>query len=135
MLWSIIYVPYELADGGAARWADIKEEVADRMLERFQHFIPDLTPERVTAREVDSPIDMKAYSPSFQRGDTHGLGSQIFHTAGYRPTIDLAQYAVPGVERFTYADPSCIPMAASLELAGPLRSRFARILASISISW
>lgn len=109
ILWALAYVPFELADGGTSRWAEIKEEVADRMLERFQHFMPDLTADRFLARKVDSPVDMQTYSPSFQRGDTHGLGSQLFHTAGYRPTIDLAQYAVPGADRLYLCGPFMHP--------------------------
>jgi phytoene dehydrogenase-like protein len=43
------------------------------------------------------------------RGDAGGLAAHFFHLGGYRPTPELAQYAVPGVERLYLAGPFMHP--------------------------
>ena len=50
-----------------------------------------------------TPLDMVRDSPTFQRGDVGGVGKYFFQIGGHRPTPDLAQYAVPGVERLYLA--------------------------------
>lgn len=110
LLYFITYQPYDLADGGPAKWDKIKDEVADRIFERTTHFMPNLTPDNIEARVVDSPLDMERYSPnSMLEGDVMGLGFQFFHTGGYRPTPDLAQFAVPGVDRLYLCGPFMHP--------------------------
>jgi phytoene dehydrogenase-like protein len=42
-------------------------------------------------------------------GDAGGLGSQFFHLGGYRPTPELAQFAVPGVDRLYLCGPFMHP--------------------------
>lgn len=106
----ISYQPYNLADGGPGRWDQIKEEVADKVIEKMTHFIPGLVPEVFLEREVDSPLDIERYSPnSMMEGDFCGLGFQLFHTGGYRPTPELAQYAVPGVKGLYLSGPFMHP--------------------------
>lgn len=110
LLYMVSYQPYSLADGGPQKWDEIKERVADQVMEKVTHFIPGLVPENVIAREVDSPLDIERYSPnSMLHGDFSGLGFQFFHTGGYRPTPELAQYAVPGVERLYLCGPFMHP--------------------------
>ena len=38
-------------------------------------------------------------------GDVHGVAPYFYQTGGHRPTPDLAQYTVPGVERFYLVGP------------------------------
>ena len=38
--------------------------------------------------------------PDVRVGDVHGVAPYFYQTAGHRPTPDLSQYTVPGVERF-----------------------------------
>lgn len=110
LLYLVSYQPYKLANGGAQHWDAIKEKVADQILERVTHFIPDLVPANILGREVDSPLDIERYSPnSMVEGDFSGLGFQLFHTGGYRPTPELAQFAVPGVDRLYLCGPFMHP--------------------------
>jgi len=110
LLYLVSYQPYALADGGPQKWDEIKERTADRILEKTTHFIPGLVPENIIAREVDSPLDIERYSPnSMVHGDFSGLGFQFYQTGGYRPTPELAQYAVPGIERLYLCGPFMHP--------------------------
>jgi hypothetical protein len=42
-------------------------------------------------------------------GDVHGVAPYFYQTGGHRPTPDLAQYTVPGVERFYLVGPFLHP--------------------------
>jgi len=111
MLYMVRYAPYSLADGGPKKWDEIKERVVDELFERCTVFMPNLTPDNVIARTVDSPFDMERYSPnSMLEGDVNGgTGFQFFQLGGYRPISELAQYAVPGVERLYLCGPFMHP--------------------------
>jgi phytoene dehydrogenase-like protein len=118
-LYLTSYQPYSLDRQGPARWDDIKEEVADRLIESLSHFFPGLA-ESVIAREVDSPLDMERWSPnSFVNGEVHGAGLQLFQTSGFRPTPELAQYAVPGVEALYLCGPFMHPGGAIFGVGRP----------------
>jgi phytoene dehydrogenase-like protein len=108
-LYLYSFVPYALADGGAARWDTIKEEVADQMLASFRRFTSNMGSENIISRYVESPLDMERSSASFQHGDTHGLGSYAHQHGSFRPLPELAQYTVPGIERFYLAGPFMHP--------------------------
>lgn len=110
LLYLLSFQPYHLADGGAQKWDEIKERVADKVIEKLTHFIPDLQPETFIARTVDSPLDMERWSPnSMVEGDAGGLSAHFFHLGGYRPTPELANYAVPGVDRLYLCGPFMHP--------------------------
>ena len=120
LLYLLNFQPYDLADGGPGKWDEIKEETADKVIERLGHFMPGLTPDVVTARTVDSPLDMTRWSPnSMLHGDAGGIGSQFFHLGGYRPTPELARYAVPGVDRLYLCGPFMHPGAGVFAVGRP----------------
>ncbi len=91
-------VPFELADGGSAAWDDVKEKIAEEALEEYRRYAPNVTSDNIVGQHVDSPLDMQRYNATFQRGDVGGVGKYFFQMGGHRPTPELAQYAVPGVE-------------------------------------
>jgi phytoene dehydrogenase-like protein len=69
---------------------------------------------------VDSPLDMERWSPnSFVNGEVHGAGLQLFQTMGFRPTPELARYAVPGVERLYLCGPFMHPGGAIFGVGRP----------------
>ena len=92
-LWD--YVPYERPDGRS--WDDSKQQYADRMLERLSVFVENI-PGAVLARHVDSPVDMERTSPSFRRGDLHGIATTTYQSGAHRPTPALGNYTVPGLD-------------------------------------
>jgi phytoene dehydrogenase-like protein len=110
-IWhAITMAPYKLEDGGAARWDEIKEEVADNSLSFYRRFTPDLTDDNIIMRTTWSPLDMERSSPnSFVNGDMHGAAPFMYQSVGHRPTPDLGQYTVPGIERFYLVGPFMHP--------------------------
>ena len=106
----ITFAPYNLEDGGAARWDEIKEEMGDRSLRHYQKFISNLTSDNIIKRTVVTPLDHARNMPnSMVGGDVHGVAPYFYQTGGHRPTPDLAQFTVPGVERFYLVGPFLHP--------------------------
>jgi len=99
-LWD--YVPYERPDGRS--WDETKIAYGDRMLAHLKKFVPNIG-EIVLAKHVDSPVDMERTSPSFRRGDLHGIATSTYQSGAHRPTPELGQFSVPGLERFWLVGP------------------------------
>ena len=99
-LWD--YVPYERPDG--LPWDTSKSAYADRMLDHMGRFVSNLG-EVIIERHVDSPVDMERTSPSFRRGDLHGIAFTTYQSGAHRPTPELGQYTVPGVDRLYLVGP------------------------------
>jgi phytoene dehydrogenase-like protein len=66
------FQPYELADGGAARWDDVNEDVAARNLEQLRRFAPNMTDDVVLARLPKSPLDLERMNAHNWHGTCHG---------------------------------------------------------------
>lgn len=103
------FAPYNLAEGGVDAWDTHKDEVADRMLEELRKHTTNLTDDNIIAKHVSSPKSHLEDSPSFRMGDVLGIGQYIYQFLGRRPTPELAQYAVPGVEGLYLAGPCMHP--------------------------
>jgi len=104
MSHGITFAPYKLADG--RHWDDVKEEIGDLSLAHYRKFVSNLTPDNIIARTIVSPLDLERSSPnSMMRGDVHGVAPYFYQSAGHRPTPDLGQFTVPGVERLYLAGP------------------------------
>lgn len=90
--------PYELRDGGSAAWNTRKVEIGEWIRSHYARYVSNLTDENVIGWRFETPLDMERDSPTFQRGDVGGVGKYFYQIGGHRPTPELAQYAVPGVE-------------------------------------
>ncbi len=99
------YVPYEHPNGGAKAWDTHKDAFADSMLEKMGAYVTNLTKENILARHCDSPLDMERHSASFRKGDIHGVAFNLVQSGAHRPTPDLGQNTVPGVDRFYLVGP------------------------------
>ncbi|HSG35306.1 MAG TPA: NAD(P)/FAD-dependent oxidoreductase [Sphingomonadaceae bacterium] len=88
------YVPYERKDGRS--WDEAKGEFAEKMIARMGDFIENV-PDVILDYHCDSPVDMERTSPSFFRGDLHGIATTTYQSGAHRPTPELGQYRVPGV--------------------------------------
>jgi phytoene dehydrogenase-like protein len=95
-------VPYERPDGRS--WDDSKRDYADIMINRIADFVPNIRDILIEAH-VDSPVDMERTSPSFRHGDLHGIATTTYQSGAHRPTPELGQYRVPGVERLYLVGP------------------------------
>jgi phytoene dehydrogenase-like protein len=100
------YAPYVRPDGRS--WDEGKEAYARSMLERFRVFVANLD-EVLLDFHCDSPVDMERTSPSFLRGDLHGIATTVYQSGAHRPTPDLGQYRVPGVDRLYLVGPFQYP--------------------------
>jgi phytoene dehydrogenase-like protein len=104
------FAPYNLADGGPARWDEFKEEFADLSLQAYRRFVSNLTSENIITRSVYSPLDLERNSPnSMVGGDVHGVAPYFYQSVAHRPTPDLGDYTVPGVERLYLVGPFMHP--------------------------
>ena len=97
------YVPYERADGRS--WDESKLDYARHMLAHMERFLQGVTPDNILGIHCDSPVDMERTSPSFRRGDLHGISTASYQQGAHRPTPELGQYTVPGTERLYLVGP------------------------------
>jgi phytoene dehydrogenase-like protein len=104
-LWD--YAPYRRRDGHS--WDEKKGEFAQRMLAHLGRFVENAGPDNVIAYHCDSPVDMERTSPSFLHGDLHGIANGVHQSGSHRPTPDLGQLMVPGIERFYLVGPFQYP--------------------------
>jgi phytoene dehydrogenase-like protein len=102
-------MPYELADGGAKKWDTIKDQVGDWVVDEFAKYTTNMGPENIIARSIQTPLDHERYSLSYLRGEVMGCGSYFFQSMGHRPTPELSQYAVPGIDGLYLAGPAMHP--------------------------
>jgi phytoene dehydrogenase-like protein len=100
------YVPYRRPDGRS--WDETKREYAASMLRHIGRFVADIE-DLVLDFHCDSPLDMERTSPSFLRGDLHGIANTSYQSGAHRPTPDLGQYRVPGVDRLYLVGPFQYP--------------------------
>ena len=106
----ITFAPFNLADGGPGRWDEIREEMGDRSLRHYQRFVKNLTTDNIVKRTVVTPLDHARNLPtSMPGGDVHGVAPYFYQTFGHRPTPDLGQYTVPGVDRLYLVGPFMHP--------------------------
>jgi phytoene dehydrogenase-like protein len=128
------YVPYQRADGRS--WDESKREYAERMLEHMRRFLPNVTAENIVAYHCDSPVDMERTSSSFVHGDLHGIATTTYQSGSHRPTPELGQLAVPGIERLYLVGPFMHPgggvfgagRATAVKVAEDLKIPFERAL-------
>jgi len=88
-------VPFELR---GTTWDAIKDKVEQDTLGILRRYISNLTPDNIVGQAFETPLDMYRYSPTFQRGDVTGISKNFYQLNGHRPTPELSQYAVPGVQ-------------------------------------
>lgn len=97
------YVPYKRADGQS--WDELKGDYAERMIRHMGKFLKNMTHENILDYHCDSPVDMERTSPSFVRGDLHGVAMPSYQLGAHRPTPALGQYTIPDIERLYLVGP------------------------------
>lgn len=89
--------PYELAEGGSEAWDREKDARGAALLDGFRQTATNIDDSNILGYHVHTPLDMARFTPTFQRGDLHGLGKFFFQFGGHRPTPELSNYRVPGI--------------------------------------
>jgi phytoene dehydrogenase-like protein len=95
--------PWALRNGGAEAWATRKGQYADWLLNEYRRYCTNAGDSDIVAYKFDSPVDVLRHSPTFQHADVGGVGKYLHQFGGHRPTPELSQYAVPGIERLYLA--------------------------------
>ena len=89
------FLPYELRDGGPARWDAVKEEVSGALFEEYLRHVTGLTRKNVLARHVESPLDLERRNPHNYRGSCHGGDQDLAQEGALRPLPGWAGYRLP----------------------------------------
>jgi phytoene dehydrogenase-like protein len=87
--------PYDLADGGAGRWDEVKDEVAGANLEHLRRYAPNLTDETILATLVKSPVDLERLNEHNWRGSCHGGELSPAQSGALRPVPGWAGHRLP----------------------------------------
>ena len=87
--------PYELADGGPERWAEVKDEVARANLQHLRRYATNVTDETVLATLVKSPVDLEAMNEHNWRGSCHGGEMGAAQSGTLRPVPGWAEHRLP----------------------------------------
>ncbi len=107
ILHSWDYVPFDRPDGRS--WDDAKAEYGQRMIAHMQKYFENLNDDTILGIHIDSPLDMSRTSPSFRRGDLHGVSNATYQRGSWRPTPELGNFTVPGVDRLYLVGPFQAP--------------------------
>lgn len=141
VFYGVTFAPYNLREGGPARWDEYKQQCADESLEHYRKFFRNLTDDNILKRVVRSPLDHERDSPSsFLKGDVHGCAPFMYQSLGHRPTPDLGQFTVPGVDRLYLVGPFMHPgggvfgagRATAIKMFGDLGLDFDRMFVGAS---
>jgi phytoene dehydrogenase-like protein len=87
-------LPYTLKEG-PKHWDNIKDQVADALLNHLRRFAPNLTPDKFLGKFIESPLDIERMNPSMWRGSTHGGAMSPAQTGSMRPVPGWANYRMP----------------------------------------
>jgi len=85
------YYPYTLADN--ARWDQIKNDEADRLLQVVAQYAPNV-PASVTARRVQTPLDTERWF-GMRRGHYTHLDMNLDQMFPFRPCLGLTDFRGP----------------------------------------
>lgn len=86
--------PYSLADG-PEQWDDIKDEVADSLLDSFLARTTNLRRDDILGRAIHSPLDLERRNPNNYRGSCHGGSPEPTQSGWYRPMPVWNSYRTP----------------------------------------
>ncbi len=101
------YAPYDLADGGASRWDEIREETADAVLATVQKQTTNMGADNIIGRFIETPLDLERRNPAMIGGDYSHLGRELSQMMGNRYLPGWG-YKTP-VDKFWMCGPSCHP--------------------------
>lgn len=87
-------LPYGLKEG-PKHWDNIKDQVADALLNRLRQFAPNLTPDKFLGKFIESPLDIERMNPSMWRGSTHGGAMIPSQVGNMRPVPGWGNYRMP----------------------------------------
>src|SRR6202035_4209994 len=78
-----------------AHWDNIKDQAAETLLGRLRRFAPNLTPDKILAKFLESPLDIERMNPAMWRGSAHHGANNAAQSGAMRPVPGWAQYRMP----------------------------------------
>lgn len=99
------FVPFKLDGKPLSYWDEVADEVKEQILGYYREITTNMGDDNIIASSIETPYDMHKWSHSFQNGDLFGCGTYLDQMMGRRPTPELAQYRVPGVEGLYLSGP------------------------------
>lgn len=104
------FAPFNMAEGGSARWDEFREEYGEMRRIQQSNFVSNLNSDNIIAHKFYTPKDLERNSPnSMVQGDVHGVAPYFYQSVGHRPTPDLGQFRVPGIDGLYLCGPSMPP--------------------------
>ncbi|MDR0626506.1 MAG: NAD(P)/FAD-dependent oxidoreductase [Bifidobacteriaceae bacterium] len=92
-LWQ--FVPYRVDGSPPEKWDELRETVADGIVQRFLEFTTNLTEADILGRAVISPLDYERRNKNMVHGQVLGPLAAMFQYLSYRPVPELGQYRTP----------------------------------------
>jgi phytoene desaturase len=86
------YSPYELASG--ENWDTKADEIGDRLLAKLREYAPNMTPDKVIGRLVETPLYLER-ELGLLRGNVMHLEMSIDQMFMLRPTLGMSEYKAP----------------------------------------
>ncbi|MBW8012730.1 MAG: NAD(P)/FAD-dependent oxidoreductase [Chloroflexi bacterium] len=86
---------YELADGGAQKWHEIKEDYALKLYDWVGEFAPNMTMDNILKMAVDSPIDIEERNISMWKASLMGGERAQDQLTIFRPFYGYPPYRTP----------------------------------------
>ncbi|HUA19812.1 MAG TPA: NAD(P)/FAD-dependent oxidoreductase [Bryobacteraceae bacterium] len=104
-------LPYQLKEG-PQHWDLIKEQVAESLFGYLRRFSPNLTPDKILAKFLESPLDIERMNPAMWRGSAHHGANNPAQSGANRPVPGWSQYRmpIPGL----YQTGACTPPGGSI---------------------
>jgi phytoene dehydrogenase-like protein len=87
-------LPYNLKQG-PEHWDAIKDQVADSLLNHFRKFAPNLTPDKIIGKFIQSPLDIERMNAGMWRGSAHAGASNSAQNGPMRPVPGWSEYRMP----------------------------------------
>jgi len=91
----LTHYPYHLADGGAAKWDEIKHDVANQHIEEWRPYVKNLDEDNITAMYVQSPLDVDGRNINNVEGSCHGGSNYSAQYGELRPVFGWASHRMP----------------------------------------
>jgi phytoene dehydrogenase-like protein len=88
------YNPYHIQQG-SEKWDEIKEQVADEILEYCRAHTTNMGPENIISRKIFSPLDYERWNNALVEGEIMHLGSYFFQSFSFRPIPGWGYYRTP----------------------------------------
>jgi len=128
----LTFAPYDIEGKGGRHWDELRDVWPKKMFKDVQKWLVNFDEDNIIASRSYSPLDLERDSSSFVQGDIHGAAPFFHQMNGHRPTPDLAQYKVPGIEGFYLVGPFMHPGAG---LTGAGRATAARMMQDIGVDF